>query len=291
MAEAQRFLTQAVGRFVSGSLTEPRTTDVDNRPIPEEKQQYSFGFAIAKNDPWFEQFKTQIYQYAASVWAHDAQKLQKLNNWWTTLDGLSMKISDGDKPNRQGKVNQNTAGHYVIWFSSKFAFKTCVGEQYAEIPPEDIKRGYYIRVAGNFVDNGQAVDRAGIYMNGEHIQLIAEGDVIEGGVDAATAFAGSGVPAQLPPGARPLGSNVGMVQPPMGNPPAPVHGQTAPVTTPVQTTPQPPAPPQTVSPSNPPQPYPQITQPQQPQPPAPPQPPAAPGQPVTQPPMPPGVPQ
>ena len=38
-----------VGRFVSGSITEKRTTDYEGRTLPEEKQHYAFGVADRKS--------------------------------------------------------------------------------------------------------------------------------------------------------------------------------------------------------------------------------------------------
>lgn len=278
MAEPHNLQIAAVGRFVSGSITEKRDKDHENRPIPEDKQQYQFGVAFRKDDPDMQRVFGEVYQYAAACWAQQPQKLTALQNWYSTLSGLSMKISDGDAPNRQGKVNENTAGHFVFWFSSAYPVKTC-DPAYQEIAPESIKRGYFVQIVGNINDNDQAIDRAGIYMNASHVMLVGEGDVIQGGVDAATAFAGIATPQQLPPGAKPLGANVGMPgTTPPGAPgnvpgqPASMPGTTAPGQPPQASVPtQPPAPPQqttpalpgaTSSPSN-----------------VPPQPPAAPGQP------------
>ena len=42
-----------VGRLVSGSWTEKRTKDHQNRPIEPEKQVYQFGLAIEKTNPDF----------------------------------------------------------------------------------------------------------------------------------------------------------------------------------------------------------------------------------------------
>lgn len=302
MAEPHRFFTQAVGRLISGSPSEKRTRDWENKPIAEEDQMYEIGVAFPKGDPDIERILTEIYQYAAGCWAHNQAKIDRLNHWWHTKDaankgGASMKIVDGDKPNSEGNFNENAAGCWVFYMASKYPIKTAVGEAFAECDPSAVKRGYFIRVSGNIKDNEKQLSQMGVYLNVTHIQLMYEGEEIIGGVDVATAFQGAGTPAQMPAGAKPIGSNFAGNAPPAPPQPqyAPAPPQTAPATMPGHPTPPPPAAPMTASPSNlpgvpqppqqaaPPQPHPQILQP--PAAPAPQQ--AAP----PQPPLPPGVPQ
>ena len=219
MAEPKQFNINAYGRFVSGSITDKRTKDHKNRPIPEDKQNYQFGIAFAKTDPAIQQFFNDTYGYCQAAWATDQHKLQALQGYFTPtqngyhMQGLSMKVSDGDKPNAQGKVNDNTKGHYVVWCSSGYPPKTC-DTAYQEIAPESVKRGYYVAVAGTISDNElpwQADGKgAGIYINGNVVRLLAEGDQIIGGVDPATAFGNAQAPqGQMPAGARALGSGIG----------------------------------------------------------------------------------
>jgi hypothetical protein len=263
MGQNYPFFTNAVGRFISGSLTEKRTKDHNNRALPEDKQRYEFGIAFSKTDPDMARLFGEFNAYISQVWAADQQKLAALQNWFSTMQGVPMKISDGDAPSKQGKVNENAAGCFVFWFSSSYPVKCCDPAN-QEIDAASIKRGYYVQVAGNIADNGLAWQAdgkgAGIYMNPNVIRLIGEGDEIVGGIDPATAFGGTAAPAQLPPGARPLGANVGLpgTQPTApaavpgmpGATPAPV--QTAPVSAgmPGSPTPQPVAPQPTASPSS-----------------------------------------
>jgi hypothetical protein len=239
---AERFdINFPVGRFVSGSFTEKRTTDMDNRPIDPAKQRFEFGMAYPKvvdgqHGP-IVQIIMDIAAYAKSATpAHAAQ----IDHWLQTFTGYSMKISDGDKPNRDGKVNENTAGHYVFWFSTGLDIKLCriEGNQSIQIPNDSVKRGWFFDMTGNVVPNGEVGDRAGVYLNPEWIRLIAEGDEIVGGRSADDAFAGRMPPAQLPAGARPLGSapatpppgsTMGLPGAPAATPPgAPATSQTAP---------------------------------------------------------------
>jgi hypothetical protein len=265
MADALQFMTNAVGRFISGSLTQKRTRDNNNREIAEEKQRFEFGVAFPKTDPDMQRLFGEFYQYLSGLWVQDQARVAALNNWFQTLDGMSMKISDGDKPNARGAVNENTVGCFVFWFSSMYAPKVC-DSAFQEIDPESVKRGYFVQVAGNIADNGLAAPSWGMYLNPTHVRFVAEGDEIKGGIDAATAFSGVQTPASLPPGARPPGAAVGMPGATPAAPAAPVPGmpavnpttapapvQTAPVTMPGHTPAPPAAPPSTASPSNPPQ--------------------------------------
>ena len=262
MANKHEFYTNQVCRFVSGSLTEKRTKDTNGRPLPEEKHRYEFGIALSKTDPDTARLFGEFQAFMQNEWANDQNKLNALANWFspdptTSMTGVPMKISDGDRPNAKGQLNSNTSGCFVFWFSTGYQPKCCTATN-EEIPADAIKRGYYVQIAGNISSNGLPWQPdgkgAGIYMNPSVIRLVAEGDEIVGGVDAATAFGGTAAPTQLPPGARPVGSGVGMPGMATGGAippaPAPVQNQAAPAGLPGQATGQTAAPVTTVSPSN-----------------------------------------
>lgn len=185
-----------VGRFVSGSLTEKRTTGHDGKPLAEDKQRFEFGVAVLKTDPALPQVfaalqaeaMTQHGQYPA------VQQFQ--------LQGYSWKVSDGDKPNQRGETNSDTAGCFVFWFSSGYPPRTC-DQQNSNCDPSTIKRGYFVDVVFNVKNNGATGNQAGIYLNPEWVRLIAFGEEITGGRSAAEAFANAPVPTALPPGASP----------------------------------------------------------------------------------------
>jgi hypothetical protein len=235
MAERLDFYTPVVGRFVNGSLTEKRTKDSDNRPIDDKDQRFEFGVAFDKTAIW-PLLAEQWYPWLASQLARDQNATQRMTNWFSTFDGFSMKVVDGDRPNKKGDYNEHTKGCMVFYFSSLFAPK-CVGPDpaFTEIDPAIVKRGFYVQVAGNIGPNDQPGDRAGIYLNGNQVRLIAEGDEIRGGVDSASAFGGSAAPTALPPGARALGSTSGNGAA-FGAPGLPQPGQ-APVPAPAPTVP------------------------------------------------------
>ena len=202
MAERYNFHTP-VGRFVSGSLTDLRTKDYQGRPL--DNPHYDFGVAIRKDDAALPAFLQGLTAYAKGAYAHAPTVQQHIDGWLQTLAGFSMKITDGDKANQKGNVNENTRGCFVIWFSSNFEIQAC-NAQNTQIDPATIKRGWFVDVAGNAAINGLTDGNAGIYMNPNWVRLIAEGDEITGSVDPNTAFGGAPVPTQLPPGARPVGS-------------------------------------------------------------------------------------
>lgn len=237
MSERLDFFTPVVGRFVNGSITEKRTKDSDNREIPADKQRYEFGVAFEKAAIW-PMLTEQWYPFLAGAMARDQNALTRMTNWFSTMQGFSMKVSDGDKPNSQGAFNEHTKGCFVVYFSSMYPPKA-VGPDpaFTEIDPAIIKRGFYVQVAGNIGSNDQPGDRAGIYVNGNVMRLIAEGDEIRGGIDAASAFGGAAAPTALPPGARPLGSTSGMGAAFGAGAPAGLPGMPGVAPAPVQTAP------------------------------------------------------
>ncbi len=214
MAEKHQFFTP-VGRFVSGDLQTKRDKDNQNRPIAPENQRYEFGLAIRKDDPGVVPLIQGIAGFAYNEYAKTAPHVaQKVVNWLQTLDGFSGKISDGDKPNQRGQVNQNTVGCFVFWFSTSIDIMAAsAAAANAQIPLDQIKRGYYVDVAGSAAINGLTDGNAGIYLNPTVVRLIAHGPEIVGSVDPQALFANHAAPAQLPPGAMPIGS---APQPPAG---------------------------------------------------------------------------
>ena len=195
-----------VGRFVSGSLTEKRTKDLNNREIDPDKQRYEFGLAIRKDDPGLMPLITQIATHAKAGYQNSPHIVQRIDNWFRTLDGFSMKISDGDAPNSRGVINQNTVGHFVFWFSTSMEI-LAANRNNQQIDIATIKRGWFVDLSGNCAVNGLTDHNAGVYLNPVCVRLIAEGEEILGGltVEAALEHAPP-APTALPPGARPVGS-------------------------------------------------------------------------------------
>jgi len=230
-------------RFVSGDIDKFRTHDHKNRPIPEDKQGTEFGLAVAKDNPalpaMFQAICAHLWTECAAVPAI-LQKIQNVMQYFplyvTThapqaMDGFSWKMSDGDKPNAEGQVNEHTRGHWVFYFKSKFpiAFGNA---QNAEIPVSAIKRGDYVDIAFQCAWNGlTGADEAGVYLNPKVIRLQGEGPAIGGGiVSVAEAFASNPQPQyQLPPGAKLPGTMPPVAANPMAMPGGAPLPQAAPV--------------------------------------------------------------
>lgn len=225
MAELQHFNIPLVGRLVWGDLTHPRTKDFEGRPIPEEDQRIEFGVAYEKQAFWAWLTGEFYPNTLMPALGGNQAAINAVNQWFQTFSGFSMKITDGDKPNTKGVVNQNTVGHFVVKFNAYDVPNCVVGEAYTQIAATEIKRGYFVTVAGSIKFNEQQGDRMGIFVNAGNVWLRAEGDVIAGGVDAETAFAGMNAAAPaLPAGARPLGASTGL---PGAAPGAPAPTQAA----------------------------------------------------------------
>ena len=206
------------GRFVSGSLTEKRTKDGRNLDIMPDKQRYEFGVAIAKTSPetaaFFQALVPLIHQAFVGTPQQSAVG-PVIDNWARTLDGFSGKISDGDRPAKAtGKVNSNTAGHYVIWFSSNYQ-TSCYSMDGQPMSADAIKRGYYVDINASIAANSNVVgDGIGIYVNPQLIRFVQIGEEIRGGPDHGAMLAA--MPAQIGqiPGAPAPGA--APVAPPMG---------------------------------------------------------------------------
>lgn len=221
MGNQLNFFTNSVHRLVSGSLTDRVTKDRNNNnaPIPEDKQRYEFGVAMRKDDPDTTRLINEIHTFLSQEWANDAGKIAALNNYWASgCDGISLKIKDGDQPNSKGKFNDNTKGCFVFYFSNWGGEPPrCVDPHNQDIPGDAVKRGYYVQIAGTIKDNGEVystnprMNRCGAYLDSNVVRLVAEGEVITGGIDAETAFGGTtAANLTLPAGAKPLGSGAGI---------------------------------------------------------------------------------
>jgi len=247
-----------VGRFVSGSLTEPRTRDYQNRPIPEDKQRYEWGVAVPKDATGIQDVFNKLHEEAMTVHSQHPSVVA------FNLKGYSWKVNDGDEANAQGKVNENHQGCWVFYFSSSFP-PNVVDVNNVKMDSRDIKRGYYIDMVFGASNNELTGDRAGIYLNPEFVRFVAFGEEIRGGRSAADAFANAPAPV-LPSGASstpvpngpppssggPQGATGGgAVSPPASPPSAPAVGPVG--TPPVAPAPAPQAAPQatTASPSSP----------------------------------------
>ena len=206
-----QFLTP-VGRLVQGDLLTPQTKDNKGQPLivktgpnkGQPTQRLFAAIAIPKtagathwmSDPNMQAFATVIYTEAKNGYAtlFNAQGQ-------CTHPRFAWKITDGDGVDNDGKSNASKPGHAGCWivkFSSSFAPKVIMNGAYVN-DPAAVKRGYFVRVAGNCSPNTGS-DVPGVYLNHEAVEFVAYGEEIRSGIDALAVF-GAAPAAQLPPGA------------------------------------------------------------------------------------------
>jgi len=226
--------TTPVGRFVSGSITKPQTTDAEGRPLVFKtgadtgKPRTSFFIAIAVPKAG-EQHWNQT-AWGADIWktGHEAFPQGQADH-----PAFAWKVEDGDStvPNKSGKKNCDREGYKGCWvlkFSSTFPSATYNANGSAKVEPESIKPGYFIQINGDVLGNG-SMQQPGVYLNHKMIALAAYGEEIVYGPDATEAGFGA---SPLPAGAM-SAPPAGFVPPAapapaMAPPPAPPAAQVPP---------------------------------------------------------------
>lgn len=251
MSNANRldFLTP-VGRLVSGSPFEAQTTDSEGNPLViksgpnagQPTQRYFMAIAIPKTDAGFNDLYAKMQTVAKQAFP---RLFDQASN--CVLPTFAWKCEDGDSqiPNQKGTRNcdrEGYPGNWILKFQSSFQPKCYTTGGAAIITdPEAIKRGYFIRIYGNIVDNASQ-QKPGIILNPNMIEFVAYGEVLSSGPDGATIFGGAPIPTTLPAGAT-----MTPPAPPATLAPAPVPVTHAPTPTPTPVTPAPdflnPAPP------------------------------------------------
>lgn len=235
--------TSPIMRIVQGDVWEPQLTNQQGQPrvfqpphakAGQPNPQWFIACAIAKNDPAWPPFKAILDSEAAASWP-------SLHPAGVRVPGVAFsdKVIDGDGYDTTGKHNatkEGFAGHWIVRFTSGYApkaYRQTSPGVYVEITDKaEIKRGYYVRVAGSTLTNQNAT-KPGIHVNLGMVELRAQGAEIISGPDAATAFGGAPQQA-LPAGATALPAAVhspgaGAPPPPPGAapPPPPAAGAAA----------------------------------------------------------------
>jgi len=164
-------LITPVGRLVQGSLFNPNTTDMDGRPLTDKqgnpRVNFFIAIAVEKSDPTIGTLIQQMQADAAQQWP--SGEAQRADFSWKIIDG----DTDADKA--------GFAGCWVLKFSSSFAPKVYErGGTTLITNPDQIKRGHYIRVAGNYKSNSSTT-RPGMYLNLSMAEFIGYGEEIQSG--------------------------------------------------------------------------------------------------------------
>lgn len=280
---AKTRFTSPPSRMVQGSVDEAQTKDMQGnlrviKSGPNAGQpnpQYFIAAAIAKTDPewpaFWEMLVRQAFADFPTLFPYGIDAIIAAGGpqpWFGqppaghtqpwVLGDFSWKITDGDSSVfREGKMvnyseREGWKGAWVVRYGSAYPPRCFHAGRYAaneQIQEKNvIRRGYYIRVNGTTEGNGN-LQKPGIYVNLDMVELSGYGPEIVSGPDAAAAF-GSG-PAALPPGAT--AAPVGVAPPAPGGapvPPTPAAAPTAPIPVaaaapPAPTSPVPAAPPYT----------------------------------------------
>lgn len=202
-----------VARFVQGSLTLETKMDQqtgkpklgeDGQPIKEQ----FMAIAIRKDDPGLGAFYALFVAAAKADFPHlfDAQGQM-------THPQFAWKIQDGDGVDTSGKSVKDKpgfAGHYIFKMGTRYLPKCFHHGKYdptqqIQNPNDVIKKGYYVRVAGTIRGNGvtpqDRTNKPGLFVSPNLVELIAFGEEIVGGPDAAKIFGAAAPIGALPPGA------------------------------------------------------------------------------------------
>lgn len=198
-----------VGRLVAGDVFKVNTTDAQGRPLTiksgpnagQPRTEYYFAVAIPKTDPTYNTEVLAKLQAAAkagfpTMFGADGQCIRPDFAW---------KIVDGDSnvPNQNNTIpstKEGYPGHWVLSFKGGFAPKVYTkGGEAVITDPEQVKRGYYVRVYGSVAANGD-MQKPGVYLNPNMVELVGYGDEINNGPDGAAVFGGAPA-ANLPAGA------------------------------------------------------------------------------------------
>lgn len=208
-------LTFPVGRLVWGAPGKTKDKDSKGKPLTTKsgapRIKCDFGVAIPKEGTttfWQTPWGATIYQIALACAPHLFDPTTR-----ALLPGrkFSFKITDGDSdiPNENGrkpKEQEGYPGNWVVAFGSSFQPR-CVrwdNGAWVDIPPEQIKTGHLVQVAGS-VDSNQDTSKPGVYVNHGLVAHAGIGnEIISTGVDPSAAGLNQGFSGQAPAAAGPL---------------------------------------------------------------------------------------
>ena len=234
--------TSPVGRLVQGDPMTPygvtKTVGGVKQPVTDpatgkQAQAYFFAVAFDKNNPEWQALYGQMWQEARAGFPH----LFDPQTGACKRADFSWKVIDGDGHDQNGQPysdKEGFAGHYVVRFNSQFPTKCFHKGKYDPMQqiqnPQEVKRGYYVRVGLTCKPN--TGDSPGIYVNPTMLELFGYGPEIVGGANAAAVFGQAAAPTYIPqgmsaaptmaaPGMQPMAPAPGMQHAPQPMAPAP----------------------------------------------------------------------
>ncbi len=215
------FLT-AAGRMVQGDPFYPQTTDQQGNLLTyksgpkmgQPKSQWFIAVAFPKmvNGQPNAEFGALFGQMQGIAQA-SFPALGQIAGPWDPNCRFAWKVMDGDGVDDNGKPNASKpgfAGHWVVKFASGFAPKCFHAGHYQpheqiqpnpQGQPQPIRRGYFVRVSGTIEGNAN-VQKPGLYVNLQMVELAGLGEEIISGPDATAVFGAQA--AALPVGATAL---------------------------------------------------------------------------------------
>jgi len=228
MSRHTEYGNSPVGRLISGDPWTKQTTDLNNRPIPEDKQPFWFAVAIEKNAPGMNEMLGLMFKAAQAGYGQAPQIMAQIN-MGLAATAFSWKIADGDEMRANDTTGEQELrwkhgkGCWVVKFSTRLSIASAKyqGGVPTYCDPSEIKRGYYVTVPFSTSANGNMDHTAGVYLNPETVCLVGFGPEIVGGPSLEQQL-GAGPGAYMP---------AGMTQTPQlpsGAAPAPAQAAPAP---------------------------------------------------------------
>ena len=185
-----------VGRLVYGSVFEGsdkgyqnRLNDID-QSTGKPQLKWTFGLAIEKGNPELPAFMALLQGSMREAWPTFQGNM-------SDPDSFKAKIIDGDSPKYVGKDAYK--GCLVFKIESKFLPTVFAVDGNRLITnPEEVKRGYYIQVAGSYTTNALQ-DKPGMKLWGSKILFRYAGEELKGSGGDPSCFENTG-------GYRPAGA-------------------------------------------------------------------------------------
>lgn len=204
-----------IGRLVYGDVFKGSDKGFKNRINDIDKStglpmiKWAFGIAVEKTNPELPAFMQLLQGAMQASWPNFKGNMSDNAQF-------SAKIEDGDK---KVPMKDGYAGCMIFKIGSNYMPTVFAPDLQRIITnPEEVKRGYFVQVAGQYSTNGQD-DKPGMKMWGSKVVFRYKGDEILGSGGDASCFQNTG-------GHRPVGAvDANTVQSPAN--PNQVQGQNA----------------------------------------------------------------
>jgi len=181
-----------VGRLVQGNVFEGATTNMEGQLLTfkdgRPRQEFFIAVAFPKDNSEVDEMLSKINEEGKLGFPKLFPKGKDCIN-----PNFSWKVQDGDSeiPNSRGNRNCDRAGfpgNHVLTFKSSYCPKVYKkGGEFELSHPDDIKRGYYVRVLFNVKANGSS-QRPGMFLNQIAVELYGLGDEIRSEPAYGSAF-------------------------------------------------------------------------------------------------------